>query len=296
MNRFHGFLEKRNFKRIFAVYLIAAVLCGVLCAGAVGLVYWEKISLALQYEKASEHMNPQEITALANTSDDICDVLLLDDQNNILSSGKNSSFAAGNTFVLRRAEGSRLFCQEGRADAAFRFVKSDEFMLHTVLADHAKEWYEENDEDGFYAEKVQNRKVYLISRLGKEQGRKAIVISDPKPVPYGMLTLKLAASVAMLLFMIYWIIVALWVYQNAEKAQLFAPAWGILTLFTNLAGVFVYAIYRHISSVCSACGAVQPQGNVFCRSCGHRIGRTCARCGHVLKPSDRYCPRCGQEQ
>ena len=29
MNRFNNFIEKRNFKKIFIVYVIAAVVCGI---------------------------------------------------------------------------------------------------------------------------------------------------------------------------------------------------------------------------------------------------------------------------
>lgn len=61
----------------------------------------------------------------------------------------------------------------------------------------------------------------------------------------------------MLLFMVCLIIVALWVYQNALKSKLSAPALGIITLFTNIAGVLVYLIYKHINGVCGYCGAVQ---------------------------------------
>lgn len=54
MNRFDDFIEKRNFKKIFIVYIIIAVVCGFACAGAAGYVFRDKISLAMQYEKASE--------------------------------------------------------------------------------------------------------------------------------------------------------------------------------------------------------------------------------------------------
>lgn len=52
------------------------------------------------------------------------------------------------------------------------------------------------------------------------------------------------------------IILALWVYQNARKSKLSAPVWGIITLFTNIAGVLVYLIYKHINGICGFCGAV----------------------------------------
>ena len=137
----------------------------------------------------------------------------------------------------------------------------------------------------------------MISLLGKNDGStKAYVISNPQSVPYGMLSLKIAASVIMLLFMIYLIIVALWVYQNARKSKLSAPVWGIITLFTNVAGVLVYLIYKHINGICGFCGAVQSRGNIFCTECGKKIGITCDECGHFLKLSDNYCPKCGHKR
>ena len=64
----------------------------------------------------------------------------------------------------------------------------------------------------------------MISMLGSDKdGVKVYAISDPTPVAYGMLSLKAAAGVLMLLFMIYWIIIAMWVYQNAARSKLCAP-------------------------------------------------------------------------
>ena len=128
-----------------------------------------------------------------------------------------------------------------------------------------------------------------------QNGARAYVISRPSPVWEGMLVLKAAASVLMLLFMIYWIIVALWVYQNAGRSGLSAPVWGIIALFANLAGVTVYLIYKHMSGFCGFCGAVQPRENVFCTVCGKRIGKTCAKCGHSLRKGNNFCAKCGNK-
>lgn len=306
MNRFNTFIEKRNFKRIFIIYIIAAVICGIFCAGAVGYVFRDKIGLALQYEKTSEAFEKgsssenlrQSIDSLADSSGDIVDVLLLDDKNNVTYSAKNTKLAWDSVFELNKSEiGSRFLVSGKNSDAAFRYVKKDEFMLRSVFANDFNEIHEEYDEEYFYLNNFQNKKLYMLSLLGKDRGgAKAYVISDPKPVLYGMMSLKVTASIIMLLFMIYWIIIALWVYQNARKSKLSAPVWGIITLFTNLAGVLVYAIYKHINGVCAFCGAVQSKGNVFCTFCGKTIGTTCEECGHSLKATDNYCPKCGHKR
>lgn len=304
MNKFNAFIEKRNFKKIFIVYIIAAVVCAVACAAAVGAVYKDKISLALRYEKASESFKKQSgeetkqsISGLAASSNDILDILLLNGENSIVYSAKNTNLAWDKTFDLEKADGSRFLTSGKNPNAVFRFVKKDEFMLSAVFADDFGEIHDEYDEESFYLSSFQSKKLYMISLLGKSaNGTKAYVISDPKPVRFGIVSLKAAASVIMLLFMIYWIIIALWVFQDARKSKLNAPVWGIVALFTNLAGALVYLIYKNINCVCSFCGAVLPRGSVFCSACGKKIGTLCPKCGHSLKQTDKYCPKCGQKR
>lgn len=305
MNKFNAFIQKRNFKKIFIIYIISAIICGIACAGYVGYIYKDKINLAFQYEKTnktfkkqlSDEDKKQSIDNLAASSNDICDILILDEKNNVTYSAKNSDFAKDGSFELERANGSKFLQSEKNPDTVFRFVKKDEFMLSSVFANDFKEIYDEYDEDGFYLDNFQNKKLYIISLLGKKDGgEKAYIISNPQSVEYGMLSLKISAGIAMMLFMIYLIIIALWVYQNAIKSKLSAPVWGLITLFTNLAGVLVYLIYKHINLICGFCGAVQSKSNLFCTKCGKKIGTTCTQCGHFLKPSDKYCPQCGHKQ
>lgn len=306
MNKFNTFIEKRNFKKIFIVYMIIAILCGIASAGFVGYVYRDKINMALQYEKAGEAFErrnnsekiKQSIEQLAASSDDIVDVLLLDEENNIIYSAKNTNLAWDSVFELKRSDsGGKFLVSDVNPDVAFRYVNKEEFMLTSVFANDFGRIYEEYDEENFYLENFQTKKPYMLSLLEKNvDGIKSYVISDPNPVPYGMLSLKIAASLLMLLFMLYWIIIALWVYQNARKSHLSAPVWGIVALFTNLAGVLVYLIYKHINKACAFCGAVQPTANIFCTFCGNKIGTTCTKCGHSLKPDDKYCPKCGHKR
>ncbi len=63
MNGFNAWIAKRNFKKNCIICIIAAVLCGLFCAGAVGYVYRDKVNLALQYEKASRSVKKEQDTA-----------------------------------------------------------------------------------------------------------------------------------------------------------------------------------------------------------------------------------------
>lgn len=306
MNKFNSIIDKMNFKRIFIGYVIITIILGILCSAAVGYIYKDKIGLALNYKSAAEKIKSRntdietvktELKKLAESSGDITDILLLDNRNNILYSANSTDLAWDSAFELNNNfQNGGFLVSEKNDDAAFHFVKKDEFMLSAVFAEKFTEIQEEYDEDNFYLNNFQNKKVYMISflRTGAD-GNKVYIIGDPIPVSYGIPALKISACIAMLLFMIYWIIIALWVYQNARKSRLYAPVWGIVTLFTNIGGVLIYVIYKNINSVCAFCGTVQSKTNLFCIHCGKKIGVSCPECGHTISLRGNYCPKCGHK-
>ena len=53
MSKFNEFIEKRNFKKIFIIYIIIAIVLGTASVGAVGYVYGDKIKMAILYERAT---------------------------------------------------------------------------------------------------------------------------------------------------------------------------------------------------------------------------------------------------
>ena len=250
MKRFNNFIEKLNFKKIFIGYVIAAVICGALCVSGVGYVYRDKLSLALKYESVSERLERRNSDAeairsslneLSESSGDITDILLVDNKNNVLYSTNGTNLAWDTVFELTSSTGGDSFLvTDKNNDVAFRFVKKEEFMLSSVFAEKFSEIQDEFDETHFYLQNFQNKKVYIISFMRENtDGNKVYVISDPASVPYGWLSLKISTCIVMLLFMIYWVLTAMWVYQNAVRSRLYAPVWGIITLFTNLAGVLL---------------------------------------------------------
>lgn len=298
------FIENRNFKKIFAVYLILSIVCAALCSAVIGYIYRDKLTLALKYNSAREALEKQGsadtealLDGIANASADVIDVLTVDSQNTVTYSASNSAIV-GRRFSLKRDENG-LLTTDMYGGAALRFLSNDEFMLSAVFSDvlskfsDKTEKYEE--EEYFYLNGGKN--AYLISRISadKKSGARTYVIIDPTPVKYGTSALKAAAGIFMLLFMIYWVIIALWVYQNAKKLRLSAPVWGIITLCTNLAGVLVYTVYKHSNSVCPCCGAAQPRSNTFCTFCGAKIGLTCPECGHGTASGDSFCSSCGHK-
>lgn len=304
MSSFNKFIKHLNFKKILILYLIFLFIVGIICAGSVGYIYRDKIQFVFQYQRMSERLEKkdvdiqtvkQEMNTMAAASEDIVDILLLDNQNNILYSSKNSKLAWDRSLNLSKSDGGGDFLvSDQNSNIAFRFVGKDEFILSSIFAGNFSQIYDEYDKENFYQTNFLNKEVYLLSFLrGGEDGSKIYVIADVSPVPYGVSSIKIAAAAAMLLFMLYWIIAAVWVYQNALKSHLSAPFWGIAVLFTNIAGILVYMLYKHMNCICTFCGAVQSKTNLYCTNCGKKIALKCPACGQTLEKNDRYCCKCG---
>ena len=99
--------------------------------------------------------------------------------------------------------------------------------------------------------------------------------------------MKGAAALAMLLVCVYyWVLVALWMYQNAARRKLSPLYWGLIGLFTSLIGLIVYKIYKRSAALCPACGAAQSAAHLYCANCGGKVGAKdsfCHHCGNKLK-------------
>ena len=100
----------------------------------------------------------------------------------------------------------------------------------------------------------------------------------------------------MFFFMIYWVLLALYIYQNALKSKLNPYLWGGITLLTNVAGAIIYFIYKQNQKICFKCETSQSKNNIYCINCGTKLSETCKKCGSTINTNDKYCARCGEKQ
>lgn len=307
MRNFDRIVEKINFKRAAAVYLIAAVILGILSAGALGFLFREKLAFACRYGQISREVrhsagSPADLQAaltdLANRSQDVTDILILDSRNKITFSAKNSGLAGGGRLTLADsgAKGSRYLLDRENPNVFFKLVENGRLSVWKALLGDGHGEGRDDADDFFYESNFDAEKIYSLSYLTiPKSGEKIYFIYDVQPVKNGEFYLKAAAALVVLFLMLYWVLVALWVYANAMKSRLNKTAWGILTLFTNLAGLCVYLIYRTGRRTCFRCGAAQSKGNRYCTDCGARLGQECEHCHAMVEDGDSYCKNCGQK-
>ncbi len=307
MNRFDDFVSKLNFKKIIIVYLLISIFAGILSAGFLAYTFRDKLTFLYEYHRISEKVESNrnkfenmesELTNLANTSPDMVDVLILNGKNEILFSAKNSDLSKSGTLTLTPSSvgRGRFLTDQENPDAHFRLMKGDKLTLSMSMLGIENEVEQEYTDLYFYENGFNSKNIYLLSYItDRSSGEKVYFISDVQPVANGKFYIKAVAALAMLFFMLYWVLLALWVYAKALKSKMNPAMWGIITLFTNLAGLFVFLIYRQGHQICYKCGTLQNKSNVYCTFCGAKFGYVCKKCNTAADEKDRYCRHCGNK-
>lgn len=80
--------------------------------------------------------------------------------------------------------------------------------------------------------------------------------------------LGILGAIGLAFGIVYWLLIAAWLYQAATKARMKRVIWCIAGLICNLAAVVVFLIVRSIVRItCGNCGTVQKRQE-FCSHCG----------------------------
>ena len=298
MSKLEGNLSKWNFKKIAVWYLVLAVITGLICAGTVGYLFRQRLNFAWQYAHLEEAKGPEELRTAADktaaASPDVIDVLLVDENQQVTYSAKNSEFAEGTLVLSRVGDNKKYLASAQHPDVAFLKVKGDEFMFRSIVNKDFDQIRNEYDDESAFEDALSAKTVYMLSRIQSRKSSDAVlVILQPTSVPGGEVALKVTAVLAMLFFCIYWVLIALWMYRDAAHCRLSALCWGAIGLFTNLIGLIVYKIYKHSTALCPACGAAQNAGHMYCSFCGTQLGSRCANCGGKVGAKDSFCHHCG---
>jgi len=110
---------------------------------------------------------------------------------------------------------------------------------------------------------------------------------------------------ALSFFSLLWIVLAVWVYRDAESRGMSGLLWALLIFIGNLVGILIYLIVRserkpasaegQASVVCPACGQTAASNFKFCPHCGKSFESACPACGKPAESSWKACPYCGQK-
>ena len=304
----NNFIEKIPFKKVVLIYIIVAILVGISVILFIGNAFQDKLAFIYDYHKIYETLEnnhndlesvKEEIKNMSDNSEEVVDVLILDKENKIIYSSKNSEFANQEEFTLNKADNmsDTYFIAPNNDTAIFRLTTNKELIINTVLSNFDTEIQKESEDQIFYEPNFNSKQVYLLSYIGNhDTGEKIYFINEIHPVENGKMYIKVTLAIMMFFFMVYWVLLALYIYQNALKSKLNPYLWGGITLITNIAGVIIYIIYKQNQKTCFKCGALQDKSHIYCTYCGAKLNETCHTCGSVLNRNDKYCAKCGEKQ
>ncbi len=106
-----------------------------------------------------------------------------------------------------------------------------------------------------------------------------------------------------LFFFVLSIVIAAWVFNDAEKRGMNGWLWGLLVFFANIIGLVVYLLARNegiparpiTREACSQCGRPLQPDFLACPYCGAKVKQTCPQCGKVVRTEWKVCPYCAAE-
>ena len=299
MNR----LLDMNFKKIFIGFIIFAIFIGIGAIGVGGYIFKDKISFIYRYDtlkdsvkKSDSETLKSELSKFSSDFSDIVDVLVLDKDNNIIYSTKQKFTNSSNFMLDYSSVGKKYLVDKNNEDVMFYLQDSKELYLSIIANKNIDKIKQEHDDESFFLKDIQSKKTYgLLYILNRNSNEKVYFITDVVPVQNANVYFEACEIIIMCLFATYLIIVALWTYQNAKKNNLNAPLWGIITLFTNIIGVVIYAIYKRRVIICEKCHSIQSKINVYCTNCQNKLNEICDNCGSIINKKDKYCPHCGEK-
>lgn len=101
--------------------------------------------------------------------------------------------------------------------------------------------------------------------------------------------------ICVVVFAVYWLTIAAWLYQAAVNTGFHGFLWFLLALVGNLLAVILFLLLRSfLRKQCGSCGKWQSRWSDYCSACGARLTQTCPHCGATCTPNARYCHNCGK--
>lgn len=153
------FADGINFRKVIKVYIIVSLLLLILVFASACYIFRDKIVFSMDYLKIDSQVERHGIdnsiqgrlSALADSSGDIKDVLLLDKDNNIVFSAKNSGIGKDKKLVLTAVKDKRHFFQDVNIpDTYFKVIKPEKLLLTKDLYRDSREIKKEYNDDFFY--------------------------------------------------------------------------------------------------------------------------------------------------
>lgn len=115
------------------------------------------------------------------------------------------------------------------------------------------------------------------------------------PVVGALITLGLTALLESLFLLLFWLLIAAWLYQAAVRSGMNGLLWLAVGLAGNVFGAAAFLLVRSFIRIkCPSCDAFLPVKAQYCPKCGAAAYEKCADCGEACAVGDTFCRACGK--
>ena len=161
------------------------------------------------------------------------------------------------------------------------------------LTDEQDRESHDNNERNDTNENNDNNENFLSEHEGQAKDTDVQKHELLSPLPMATKTVLVVLFViGGLLGIVYWLLIAMWLYSAAVSVSMNGEIWFILGLFFNLCAVIAFTIVRSTRAACPVCGKRQDKSG-YCRFCGSKMQVLCGKCGAEIHNLDAYCHNCG---
>lgn len=306
MEKIDYLIEKLNFKKVIKAYLILSVLIIVVCVSATLFISRDKINMAWNYKKVSHMFEEQgvngalktQLNKLVISSGDVKNAIIVDNNNSIIYKVNDKIIQNHKEFQLSQMEYYRDYLKDNiNKNVIYKVVKDEDIILNKEYVQNHKKIQSDINDSFSFEKDLGSNDIYLLNYMAESHtGNKLFIIRTVSEIPYLEGMLEITFVLLGLIFTLYWIGLAIWVYKDANKKNTNASLWGLLVLVTNIVGVIVYLMFKQNSILCYTCGTIQNKSNRYCSNCGVKINNTCDKCGSIVNRQENYCKNCGENQ
>lgn len=110
--------------------------------------------------------------------------------------------------------------------------------------------------------------------------------------------------IPLLAIILFWLLISVWVYNDAERLGMSGLLWALLVFFGNIIALIIYLIVRSSTSTgqpivaarksCPNCQSPIQADFVVCPKCGTSLKSTCPNCQKNVQKDWKHCPYCGE--
>jgi len=256
---------------------------------------------AILKEQGLSDKSKEAITKFMKDYPHTKNIIVCDDKGNIVFKVNDQFVQGKNTFDISKDDEEPGIFRIKRGTEKFMSVPKRELFS---LIPNQDSVHNDSDSNSYTRDSVENSNIthkgmkedayFMNSFVFPEKGIKIYYLSGRFQENNMIDMFFISHEILRLLILLFWVLLAVWVYKDSKIRGLQQIFWGLLTLFTGFVGLIIYLFAKRKWKFCSDCKIkVEKEAN-YCQECGGILRTKCPSCESMMNLEWNYCPSCGK--